>query len=315
MENRTNNILEIRGLTKHYEEFSLQDITLSLPYGCIMGVMGENGAGKSTTIKAILGLIHPDDGEILMFGENICETGRKIRDDVGLVLDGLNLPAGINALEVGKMMGGLYRNWDMPLYRGYLEQFSISPKKKIKDYSRGMKMKLSMAIALSHGAKLLILDEPTSGLDPIVREEVLDILREFVIDEEHSVLISSHIISDLEKTADYAAFLHEGKLMLCEEKDRLLEEYRIMKGGREEIEELERSGQIKIIGLRENQFGTEALVYPTGGREKGSWEGLRLKSGADSRAGLSRDMVVEAASLEEIMLYLVRKELKGEGTR
>lgn len=309
MENNANLILEIRGLTKHYEEFSLQDINLSLPYGCIMGVMGENGAGKSTTIKAILGLIYPDGGEIRMFGEDIREAGGRLRDEVGVVMDGLNLPNSINALEAGKVMSGLYRRWDMELYRSYLDQFSISRKKKIKDYSRGMKMKLSMAIALSHGARLLILDEPTSGLDPVIREEILDILREFVMDEEHSVLISSHIISDLEKTADYAAFLHEGRLKLCEEKDRLLEEYRIMKGSKEEIREAEESGILKVIGIRENQFGAEALVCPAGGRRELGWEGIRIRTGA---GGLGQYVALEPANLEEIMLYLVRKEPEGE---
>ena len=175
-----------------------------------------------------------------------------------------------------------------------------------------MKMKLSMAIALSHGARLLILDEPTSGLDPMIREEILDILRDFVLDEKHSVLISSHIISDLEKTADYAAFLHEGRLRLCEEKDRLLEEYRIMKGSREDIREAEKGGRLKVIGVRENQFGAEALVCPADSRRDNGWESGWERICAGSR-GLGRDVVLEPANLEEIMLYLVRKEPEEEG--
>lgn len=307
-----NNILEIRGLTKHFKGFSLDGIDLSLPSGCIMGLMGENGSGKSTMIKLILGLLKIDGGEIEMFGKNISESGARLREDVGVVLDGLGLPTNINALQAGKLMSGLYRNWDMQQYREYLKQFRIDSKKKIKDYSKGTKMKLSLSLALSHGAKLLLLDEPTSGLDPMVREEALDILREFVVDEEHAVLISSHITSDLEKTADYAAFLHEGRLVLFGEKDRLKEEYRIMKGSREEIQEAQQSGLVEVIGLRSNQFGAEALIHFTDKALNGRWGTSRDEiNELKSRQGNILGVTMEQANLEDIMLYLVRNESKG----
>lgn len=290
MDEKTNNILEIEGLTKHYSDFTLRDINLELPYGCIMGLMGENGAGKSTTIKAVLNLIHRDGGTIRLFGEELHEGNSRLREDLGIVMEGLSLPDVFKAAEIDRMMRGIYKNWDSECFFRYLDQFDINKKKKIKEYSKGMKMKLALTIALSHGAKLLILDEPTSGLDPVVREEVLDILREFVMDEEHSVLISSHIISDIEKTADYAAFIHAGRLMLCEEKDRLLEEYRILKGSRSNIMEMEGEGYVTVSGIRENSFGAEALVKLN--------KTFRVKDG----------MAVESASLEEIMLFLVKSE-------
>lgn len=296
MKKRGNNILEIKGLTKHYGDFSLRDINLELPYGCIMGLMGENGSGKSTTIKAILNLIHRDEGKICIFGEEIGEGKARLRENLGIVMEGLNLPDIFKATEVNQMMRGIYQNWDSEHFYQYMERFNISRKKKIKEYSKGMKMKLALAIALSHGASLLILDEPTSGLDPVVREEVLDILRGFVMDEGHSALISSHIISDLEKTADYAAFIHMGRLILCEEKDRLLEEYRVIKGSPQDIKQVEKDGTITMAGIRENSFGAEALVKINGN--------LRTKEG----------MVVEAASLEKIMLFLIKsgRERAGE---
>lgn len=284
------NILEIKGLAKNYGGFSLADIDLQLPYGCIMGLIGENGAGKSTTIKAILGLIHSDGGAIKIFGADWEKDGEAIREDIGVVLGELNLPTSFNSKEICRMMKGIYKNWNSETYFGYLEQFHIDKNKKIKDYSRGMKMKAAMAIALSHEAKLLILDEPTSGLDPVIRDDVLDILREFVMKEEHGVFISSHIISDLEKVADYVAFLHDGRIGLCEEKDRLLEEYRIFKGSREELKSLELEGKLTIVGIRENSFGLEALIKDVKVRAK------------------DHSFALEPAGLEDIMIYMVKGE-------
>lgn len=282
------NILEIKGLTKHYDGFSLSDINLSLPYGCILGLIGENGAGKSTTIKAILGLIHADGGSISMFGADWEKAGAAVREEVGVVLGELNLPASFNSKEICGMMKGIYKNWDCGVYEDCLKRFKIDRKKQIKDYSRGMKIKAALAIALSHDAKLLIMDEPTSGLDPVVRETVLDMLREFVVQEEHSVLISSHILSDLEKTADYVAFLHEGRIVLWGEKDQLLAEHRVFKGSRDELDLLESAGNAIVVGIRENSFGVEALL-----------RNVRVSSG-------NRSFVLEPASLEDIMLYMVR---------
>lgn len=290
------NILELKNLTKHYAGFSLESVNLELPYGCIMGLIGENGAGKSTTIKAILGLLKPDAGQVVLFGEEngSGEDGERIsaetKEKIGVVLGELNLPATFTGYEICRMMQGIYKNWDAEQFYQYLDQYGIDRKKKIKDYSRGMKMKAALAIALSHDAKLLLLDEPTSGLDPVAREEVLDLLRDFVMDEERSVLISSHIISDLEKTADYVAFLHQGKLILSEEKDQLLAEYKLLKGSWREIEKERENGTVELFGVKETSFNTTALVKLHGFRPE--------------RSGL----LVESAALEDIMIYLIQGE-------
>lgn len=284
------NILEIKGLTKTYGDFSLENLCLNLPYGCIMGLIGENGAGKSTTIKAILGLIRPDSGIISVFGKSGEEWLKEAKEQIGIVMGEIQLPATFNGREICRMMEGIYKNWQSDEFYRYLDQFAISSKKKIKDYSRGMKVKAALSIALSHQARLLILDEPTSGLDPLIREEVLEILREFTMDEEHSVLLSSHITSDLEKAADYVAFLHQGRLVLCEDKDQLLGEYRLVKGKKGDIEELQKEGRLKIVGLRENSFGAEGLV-----------------KNVTSQAH-RRDLFLEPVTLEEIMIYFSKGE-------
>lgn len=283
-------ILELKGLTKHYEGFSLENIDLEIPYGCIMGLIGENGAGKSTTIKSILGLVQPDAGEVEIFGKKRSEHDEAIKEDIGVVLGELTLPVTFNGKEICRMMHGIYKKWNDELFYHYLEQFHINKNKKIKDYSRGMKMKAALAIALSHDAKFLILDEPTSGLDPVIREDVLDILREFVMDEEHAVLISSHIIDDLEKTADYIAFIHEGHLILCDEKDRLRETYRILKCSREMLKTLSEAGKIEVEGVRENHFAVDALV-----------KNIKLRPS-------DGEFVLEPAGLNDIMIYMVRGE-------
>ena len=245
------NAIEIRNLTKHYVGFSLENLNLTLPSGCIMGLVGENVAGKSTTIRMLLGLTKPDSGEITVFGEKL--TSRRMQE-IGVVLDEPGYPNCMTALQIGKMLSGIYRSWQQKTYDAYLERLCIPENKPFKDFSKGMKMKLCLAAALSHGAKLLILDEATSGLDPVVRDELLDIFNDFTRDEGHSILISSHIVSDLEKICDYIAFLHRGKLMLCREKDELLNEYAFVQGSKEEIDGL------NPIGRRDGRFGTEAIV-------------------------------------------------------
>ena len=245
------NAIEIKGLTKHYQGFSLEKLDLTLPRGCIMGLVGENGAGKSTTIRLLLDMAKADSGKIRLLG-GAPDAERKQR--IGVVLDEPGLPSALNALQIGRLMGGIYKNWEPQTYAAYLERLSIPVGKVFKDLSKGTKMKLSLAVALSHGAELLILDEATSGLDPVVRDDVLDILNEFTRNERNSVLISSHIVSDLEKICDYIAFLHRGKLMLCREKDELLNEYAFVQGSAEEISRLD------PIGRRDGRFGTEAIV-------------------------------------------------------
>ena len=245
------NAIEIKYLTKNYSGFSLENLSLTLPSGCIMGLVGENGAGKSTTIRMILGLTRPDRGEITVFGQKM---DQELKQKIGVVLDEPGYPNCMNARQIGNMLAGIYKAWEKDTFAGYLEKLNIPENKPFKDFSKGMKMKLCLAAALSHGAKLLILDEATSGLDPVVRDDILDILNDFTRDEGNSVLISSHIVSDLEKICDYIAFLHRGKLMLCREKDELLNEYAFVQGSREEIDALD------PIGRRDGRFGTEAIV-------------------------------------------------------
>ena len=245
------NAIEIKNLSKHYGGFALENLNLTLPSGCIMGLVGENGAGKSTTIRLILGMSRPDGGEITVFGQKMTAEQK---ERIGVVLDEPGYPSCMNAAQIGKMLAGIYRSWEQETYAGYLTKLRIPEKKPFKDFSKGMKMKLCLAAALSHGASLLILDEATSGLDPVVRDEILDIFNDFTRDEGNSVLISSHIVSDLEKICDYIAFLHKGRLMLCREKDELLNEYAFVQGSREEIDTL------NPIGRRDGRFGTEAIV-------------------------------------------------------
>ena len=251
------NALELKQVSKHYPGFDLENLTLSLPGGCILGLIGENGAGKSTTIRLMLGLARPDSGSITLLGRDIGDDLRLTKEDIGVVLDNVGIPSCLNARQVGKVMAGTYARWNQAQYEGYLRQLAIPEKKAFKDFSRGMQMKLGIAIALSHDAKLLILDEATSGLDPVVRDEVVEMFRQFTQDENHSVLISSHIVSDLEKLCDYIAFLHKGKLLLMEEKDRLLEEYALALCSDEELARLPEQA---VKSCKRSAYGAEALV-------------------------------------------------------
>ena len=248
------NAIEISNIAKKYKGFSLGPISLTLPAGCILGLIGENGAGKTTTIKALLGMNRPDSGEIRLLGQPLSAD---LRNETGVVLDEVGLPENLRIPQIEKIMKYSFRNWKSDVFAEYVKKFELPQDKRFRTFSKGMKMKLGLAIALSHDAKLLILDEPTAGLDPLVREELLDILNEFTRDEGHAVLISSHIVSDLEKVCDYIAFLHKGQLMLCEEKDRLLEQYGFLQTTAENLDALEPAA---IRGKRVTQYGAEALV-------------------------------------------------------
>ena len=248
------NALELKNLTNTFDGFTLDGLNLTLPGGCIMGLVGENGAGKSTTVKLILDVIHKDGGSVKVLGS---EDVGLVKDDVGVVLDEAGLPEGLNAAQVGRVMALTYKNWDADGYAKLIRDFDLPEKKLFKDFSKGMKMKLGFAVALSHGARLLLLDEATSGLDPVARDRMLELLRDFVCDDGHSVLISSHIVSDLEKVCDYIAFIHKGKLMLCEEKDRLLEEYRIVRCAPEELAKIPAPA---VLHKKITPYGAEALV-------------------------------------------------------
>ena len=248
------NALEIKNLTKKYKGFKLDNISLTLPRGCIMGVIGENGAGKSTTIRSVLGMVKPDSGDINIMGRKL---DADLKNDIGVVLDEVGLPNSVNVLDVNKIMKKFFKNWDEKQFFKYIDSFSLPKDKKFADFSKGMKMKLGIAVALSHNAKLLILDEPTSGLDPLVRDEIIDILNDFTRDDDHSILISSHIVSDLEKICDYIAFIHNGRLMLCEEKDVLLEKYKFINVTEQQLSELDQSA---IRGKKVGKFGVEAIA-------------------------------------------------------
>ena len=251
------NAIEIKDLCKTYPGFSLDHVNLTLPCGCIMGLVGENGAGKSTTIRLILDMIARDSGTITLLGKDNGENIRLLKEDIGVVLDEVGIPACLNPKQVGKIMANTFRNWEQAVYDSLLEKLAVPPEKPFKDFSKGMKMKLGIAIALSHRPKLLILDEATSGLDPVVRDEVLDLFSEFTREESHAVLISSHIVSDLEKICDYIAFLHKGRLLLCEEKDALKEKYGILRCSREQLSALPPEA---VIGRKETAYGVEAIA-------------------------------------------------------
>ena len=251
------NALELRGLEKHYKDFALGPLDLTLPGGTICGLIGENGAGKSTTLRLILDVVQRDGGTVSILGRDNRENLVQTKEEIGVVMGSDGIPLCLNAVQVGKVMAGIYQNWDADAYAAYCSKFDLPPKKKYKDYSTGMKMKLCIAVALSHHAKLLLLDEATNGLDPVVRDEVVDLLLDFARDEEHSILISSHIVSDLEKLCDTIAFLHKGKLLLCEEKDALREKYALWHGTAAQLEELDAEA---VYGRHLTPYGAEALV-------------------------------------------------------
>jgi ABC-2 type transport system ATP-binding protein len=280
------NILEIKNLSKKYDDFALDNVNITLPKGSIMGFIGENGAGKSTTIKLILNLIHRDSGKISIFGWDNIEYENKIKEDIGVVFEENNLPENMTITDVSIVMRNIYKNWDSKVFNSFMKEFSLPVKKTIKEFSRGMKMKLSIAVALSHHAKLLILDEATSGLDPIIREEILDMFLEFIQDEEHSIFASSHIISDLEKVADYITFIHKGRILFSESKDNLLCKYGVLKCRASEFEIIDKS---IVAGYRKSKFGVEALV-------------LKDK--------IKGKHIIDHASIEDIMLFSIKGESK-----
>ena len=263
------NAIELSHINKSFGDFAIRDLNLTVPSGTICGLVGENGAGKSTTIRLLMGVLRPDSGTASVLGADVSSPEfRDVKEDVGVVLDEAYFPESLNAVQVGKIMAATYRRWDQGLYDGYLKRFDLPQNKQFKDYSRGMRMKLAIAAALSHQPKLLVLDEATAGLDPIVRDEVLDIFNEFTREEDHSILISSHILSDLEKLCDYIAFIHKGDLLFCEEKDQLLEQYGIFEDSRENLDCLQPEA---IVAREESRYGgVRALVKrdlaPTGFR-------------------------------------------------
>ncbi|MDD4111780.1 MAG: ABC transporter ATP-binding protein [Herbinix sp.] len=276
----------IENMSKRFDRFLLDKISFRVPSGSIMGFVGENGAGKTTTIKAILNLLYPDEGSIRIWGHPSDSLSKDLRAQIGVVFEGSNLHDNLTTDNINKIMGNIYPNWDQNEFYNYLNRFKLPKKKKIKDFSRGMKMKLSISIALSHAAKLLVLDEATSGLDPMVREEILDIFMDFIQDEGHTILFSTHIISDIEKIADYVTFIHEGKIVFCENKDELIYRHGIIRCRRDDIAKIDKSF---IIGIRENSFGTELMIKDV-----------------DAFKRRYKEFVPERATIEEIMLFISR---------
>lgn len=272
------NALEIKNLNKTFPGFQLAHLNLTLPSGCILGLIGENGAGKSTTIKLILDMLRPDSGTITVLGREKIN-----KEDVGVVLDEMGIPECLNVKQVGKVMANIYRNWEPETYNAHLLKLAIPTDKPFKEFSRGMKMKLGIAVAMSHGAKLLILDEATSGLDPVVRDEVVEMFSDFTRDENHAILLSSHIVSDLEKLCDYVAFLHQGKLLLCEEKDLLLGKYGIIHCAVARLEELDPAA---VLGKKVSPYGAQAIVL---------------------RDAVPEDIQISPVSIEELFVFMVKE--------
>lgn len=251
------NAIEIKNLCKAYKDFKIDNLSLTLPGGCILGLVGENGAGKSTTIKLILDIVKRDSGSISVLGRDNQNAFEITKDEIGVVLDEVGFNDLFTVKDIDKIMSYAYKNWSSADFKNLTERFSLPLNKKFKEFSKGMKMKLGIAVALSHKAKLLILDEATSGLDPVVRDEITDIFMDFTRDENHSILVSSHIVSDLEKMCDYIAFIHNGRLMLCEEKDRLKDEYAFVSCTKQQLDSIDKSA---VIGVRETHYTTEAIV-------------------------------------------------------
>ena len=284
------NAIEIRGLCKSFGDFALDHIDLTLPGGSIMGLIGENGAGKTTTIKCILNLIRRDAGEISIWGRDNLREERAAKAGVGVVLDECFFHDSLRPRDLDRVLGPVFPDWDRGLYGDYLDKFRLPANKLIREFSRGMKMKLSLAAALAHRPRLLILDEATAGLDPVVRDEILDEFLAFIQDEDHAILISSHITSDLEKAADYITYLHQGKVVLSEAKDVILDSYGRAAGTAEQFAQVDPADLVRV---RRGSFG---------------WEGLVADRAAFQRK--YRDLLVEKTTLEDIMLFIGKGEVQ-----
>lgn len=280
--------MQVKNLSKTFDLFTLKDVSFELPKGSIMGFVGENGAGKTTTIKLILNMLRKENGTVQVFGLDNIENETKIKNEIGVILADSFFPENLNPRQIGNVMRNLYPNFDLAKYDNYLKKFKLPANKSFKDFSSGMKMKCKLAVVMSHDPKLLILDEPTNGLDPIMRNEILDIFLDYIQDEEKSILFSSHITTDLEKIADYITFIHNGQIIFSESKDDLIDDYGILKCGKEEYANIDKS---EIIGKRSNQFGYELLMKNI----------TKIKKAYSS-------MVIDHASIDEIMLFYVKGE-------
>ena len=279
------NAIEIKNLSKTYTDFKLDNISLNIPKGIIVGLIGENGAGKTTLIKSILNLINVDNGCVKIFGKNNIDN---VKEEIGIVLDNMFFPEILNAKDIDLIMKDIYKNWDSNMYFSYLDKFDIPTNKKIKDLSKGMRKKLEIITALVHKPKLLILDEPTSGLDPVVRSEILDIFLNFIQDEEHTILLSTHITSDLEHIADEIIFIDSGKIILNKNRDELLDNYGIMKCNIEDFDKIDRKD---IVNYKKNKYSYDILIN---NRNK-----IQKKY---------KDLIIDKITLEDLMVLIIKGE-------
>ncbi len=278
------NSIEIRNITCRYPSFSLENVSLDVPCGTVMGLIGENGAGKSTLIKAVLGLLRPVSGSITVLGEDSTRLSPEVKSRIGVVFDEMPFPKELTVKQLGKVLVGIFPNWNDVKFSGYIDRFGLPLDKKVGSFSRGMQMRLSIAAAMSHAPQLLVLDEPTGGLDPVMRSEILDMLLEFMQDESRSILISTHITSDLEHIADYIGFIHRGRLKFCQERNELMDQHRILKCTNEQLSLIDPAD---IIGKRNGRFTNEVLTqnftkYP--------------------------DIAQDTPSIDELMVYYVKDE-------
>ena len=278
-----NNAIEIKNLCKVYPSFSLKDVNLTLPKGYIMGFVGANGAGKSTTIASLLGLIKTDSGSCLINGKPVAQMTKEEKALIGVVLDECNFPETLTWKQVDKFMKKIYSNWNSAKFAADCNRWKLPEKTPVYKYSKGMKMKLAIVGAMCHGAKLLVLDEATSGLDPVVRNEILDILLDFVQDEGNSVLMSSHIISDLEKVCDFITFIKDGRIVFSAEKELLTGDYGILRCSNSDFEKVDKSA---VVAYNQNSFSTDALVY---------------------KNKVNGDFIIDKANVEDIMLYYMKE--------
>lgn len=280
-------MLELKNVCKNYQDFLVKNVSFTLPRGYIMGFVGPNGAGKSTTIKMIMNLVRRNSGDIMIFGKDNRKAEKEIKQNIGFVYDENHYYEDLTCEQMKKIIAPLYKNWDEAQYQTYMERLQVPKNKKIKQLSKGMKMKFAIAMALSHHAELIIMDEPTSGLDPVVRSELLDMLQEIVMEEEISVLFSTHITTDLERIADYITFINEGEIVFTGEKDEILENHVIVKGSNDLLDP---EGKELFVGLRKNKFGFEGLAKDKQAIE--DWFG--------------NEVVLEKPTLDDIVVYTAK---------
>lgn len=288
--NTYENAIEIKGITKKYDGFTLDNVSFNVPRGSIMGFIGQNGAGKSTTIRSLLNIVALDGGEVKLLGLDHIKDEKEIKERIAVIFDELPFHDIFNAKDMSRIFEGIYPMWNRNEYMRYLDRFQLPRKKKIGEFSKGMKMKLQIACALSHEAELLVMDEPTSGLDPVVRDEILHIFMEYLEDGERSILMSSHITSDLEKIADSITYIDKGKILLSGYKDEILETHGIIKCGKEQLSEIDSSD---IVSARINAYGAEVMV-----------------SDREAASCKYSGLILDPASLEDIMLFYVNREKK-----